>query len=146
MTARPQLWTHERLELLKEYWADGDSTRVIAERLGPEFTRNSVIGKAHRMQLESRKIEHAHVEPDQSAPVPAPVRPRPVHLRPLLRFERSPGGPLGVLDLTDKTCRWPIGDVGVEGFHFCGELSADESPYCPHHRHVAYQPLSRGRA
>jgi len=141
MTAK---WTHERLELLKELWADGDTARAIATQLGPEFTRNAVIGKAHRMRLEPRKIIEDHpqqCEPDQPAPVPTPREPRrpSIRLRLLLRTERPPGGPLTVLDLTDKTCRWPIGDVGVEGFHFCGAGPEDESPYCAPHRRTAYQ-------
>lgn len=148
MSAKPQLWTHERLELLKELWADGDSARVIAARLGPEFTRNSVIGKVHRMKLESRKVDQTQDGPDQPAPVPAPRKPGrpPVRLRPLLRIEPPPGAPLTVFDLTDKTCRWPIGDVGVEGFHFCGATSEDESPYCAPHRRIAYQSMMMRRS
>src|SRR5262252_2847688 len=41
-------WTEDCLERAKAWWLDGISGGVIAQRLGPPFTRNSVIGKAHR--------------------------------------------------------------------------------------------------
>ena len=48
-------WTAERVELLKELWADGLSARQIAESLG-QVTRNAVIGKAHRLGLSTRTV------------------------------------------------------------------------------------------
>ncbi|WP_229183953.1 GcrA family cell cycle regulator [Bradyrhizobium oropedii] len=39
-------------------------------------------------------------------------------------------------ELTNITCRWPMGDPHDESFMFCGELSAnleDKRPYCPFH-------------
>lgn len=45
-------WTKDKIKILTNLWGDGrHSTRQIAERLGPGFTRNSVIGKAHRLNL-----------------------------------------------------------------------------------------------
>jgi len=44
-------WTDERLATLKTMWADGYSGTRIALALG--VTRNSVIGKLNRLQLEA---------------------------------------------------------------------------------------------
>jgi GcrA cell cycle regulator len=47
-----------------------------------------------------------------------------------------------LLDLTNETCRWPIGDPGETGFYFCGTPSADLAagqPYCPCHMREAGQ-------
>jgi GcrA cell cycle regulator len=42
-------------------------------------------------------------------------------------------GGIGLLDLNNESCRWPVGDPGKPGFFFCGEAKADLSagrPYC----------------
>ena len=46
-------WTPDREEKLKELWKKGHTASQIAEMLG-ETTRNAVIGKAHRLNLQSR--------------------------------------------------------------------------------------------
>jgi GcrA cell cycle regulator len=49
---------------------------------------------------------------------------------------------LGVLDLTEKTCKWPIGDPADEDFFFCGLSAPGKGPYCDHHLEVAHRPSS----
>src|ERR1700735_4637241 len=46
-------WTDERVELLKKLWSDGLSASQIAGELGG-ISRNSVIGKAHRLGVSGR--------------------------------------------------------------------------------------------
>ena len=46
-------WTNEKVEKLKELWSKGHTASQIAEMLG-DTTRNAVIGKAHRLNLEAR--------------------------------------------------------------------------------------------
>jgi GcrA cell cycle regulator len=46
-------WTEEKVEKLKELWSKGHTASQIAETLG-DTTRNAVIGKAHRLNLEAR--------------------------------------------------------------------------------------------
>ena len=46
-------WTNEKVEKLKDLWSKGHTASQIAEMLG-ETTRNAVIGKAHRLDLEAR--------------------------------------------------------------------------------------------
>ena len=50
-----------------------------------------------------------------------------------------------VLTITDRMCKWPIGDPGADDFRFCGRRTEEEEPYCTAHSRVAYQP-SRRRA
>lgn len=52
---------------------------------------------------------------------------------------------LGLTQLTDRTCKWPIGDPMKEEFHFCGNDSPDTSPYCTFHAKLAYQPSAERR-
>ena len=48
-------WSPEKEEKLRELWKKGHSASQIAGMLG-DTTRNAVIGKAHRLNLEARMI------------------------------------------------------------------------------------------
>ncbi len=48
---------------------------------------------------------------------------------------------LGLTELTERTCKWPVGDPLKDDFHFCGNDSPDSSPYCTYHQRMAYQPV-----
>lgn len=52
---------------------------------------------------------------------------------------------LALTELTERTCKWPIGDPMKDDFHFCGCESADTSPYCSYHAKLAYQPVGERR-
>lgn len=145
-------WTEERVSTLKNLWAEGLSASQIAKQLGG-VTRNAVIGKVHRLGLAGRVT--------QSRPVKRPVRtarPRSVaspQARPRLPqaqpmpampqlepLRREDGGFTTVLNLTDRTCKWPIGDPAEPNFAFCGRAPCNGGPYCEHHSAVAFQPQS----
>lgn len=49
-----------------------------------------------------------------------------------------------LLELSDAVCRFPIGDVGEEGFFFCGGQTNDRPPYCAYHTRLCFtQPQPR---
>ncbi len=50
-----------------------------------------------------------------------------------------------ILTLNERTCKWPIGDPSSDDFYFCGRQSDGGTPYCAHHRSIAYQPVSDRR-
>ena len=50
-----------------------------------------------------------------------------------------------LLELTEETCRWPIGDPGQADFFFCGGRTITSLPYCAFHSRVAYQPPNMRR-
>jgi GcrA cell cycle regulator len=52
---------------------------------------------------------------------------------------------LELTELTERTCKWPIGDPLNDDFHFCGNESPDNSPYCTYHQRLAYQPSAERR-
>src|ERR1700749_1539936 len=88
-------WTDERIDKLKSLWGQGLTASQIADELGG-VSRNAVIGKAHRLGLESRPSPvkgkdgagpstPAQAAPREAAPAPAPKvekaeapKPRPV--------------------------------------------------------------------
>jgi GcrA cell cycle regulator len=80
-------WTDERIDKLKLMWEKGMTASQIAEELGG-VSRNAVIGKAHRLDLQSRPSPVKANDDDKSgtkkaaapkAPKPAP---RPVEAAP----------------------------------------------------------------
>jgi GcrA cell cycle regulator len=139
-----QSWPDKKLSLLKKLWSEGRSAVAIAKRLG--MSKSAVLGKVFRLRL---------ARPAQE-PKPTPAS------SPVLRREGRKFGPelqdvtikrgKSLLELTNETCRWPIGDPAKESFHFCGEFGADleqDIPYCERHRQRAYtrpRPTEADRA
>ena len=52
---------------------------------------------------------------------------------------------LTLMELTEKTCKWPVGDPATEDFWFCGLPVQQGKPYCEAHVGVAFQPMSSRR-
>ena len=52
---------------------------------------------------------------------------------------------LTLMELTERTCKWPIGDPATPDFWFCGLPSVPGKPYCEAHVGVAFQPMSARR-
>ena len=149
---RHMSWTDDRVATLTKLWADGLSASQIAAELGG-VTRNAVIGKVHRLGLSGR------AKPTNSArkmKTPARssssynARPRsllkagrtPPHIpnRPVIQDIPVPESKkLNLVDLTDKTCKWPHGDPATDDFHFCGNSPKEDAPYCEYHCRMAYQ-------
>ncbi|MGR3614583.1 MAG: GcrA family cell cycle regulator [Paracoccaceae bacterium] len=52
---------------------------------------------------------------------------------------------LTLMELTERTCKWPVGDPATEDFWFCGLPVKQGKPYCEAHVGVAFQPMSARR-
>jgi GcrA cell cycle regulator len=52
---------------------------------------------------------------------------------------------LSLIQLNERTCKWPNGDPLAEDFNFCGNDAAESGPYCGYHSKLAYQPASERR-
>ena len=156
-------WSDERVEQLKKLWESGLSASQIAAELG-NVTRNAVIGKVHRLGLSGRA---------KSASSSAPRQRKTRSSSHLLRMTRASvrgntalahayeieaesapelienvipiGQRRSLLELTEQTCRWPIGDPGSSDFFFCGGNTLTGLPYCAYHSRVAYQPAGDRR-
>jgi GcrA cell cycle regulator len=164
-------WTADRVELLKKLWAEGHSASQIAGKLGMGVTRNAVIGKVHRLSLAGRATAPKTPRP-ATAPTSKLTADRRVHrpvsglgggaaaapreeYRPSPRIQPEPkpirlvdlpkDGRITILHLSDKTCRWPIGEPNHDDFCFCGHNPREGSPYCEYHARLAYQPANDRR-
>jgi GcrA cell cycle regulator len=71
-------WTDERIERLKAMWTKGSTASQIAEELGG-VSRNAVIGKAHRLGLESRPspVKSGEEKEKKAKAAPAPKAAKP---------------------------------------------------------------------
>jgi len=52
---------------------------------------------------------------------------------------------LTLMELTERTCKWPVGDPATADFWFCGLPTQAGKPYCDAHVGVAFQPMSARR-
>ncbi|EAR51495.1 hypothetical protein OG2516_17281 [Oceanicola granulosus HTCC2516] len=52
---------------------------------------------------------------------------------------------ISLMELTERTCKWPIGDPATPDFWFCGLPVQQGKPYCEAHVGVAFQPMSSRR-
>ena len=52
---------------------------------------------------------------------------------------------LSLMELTERTCKWPVGDPATENFWFCGLPVQQGKPYCEAHVGVAFPPMSSRR-
>ena len=137
-------WTDEKVKKLKELWSKGHTASQIADLLG-DTTRNAVIGKAHRLNLEARAPSKSTPSPNKQenrqARKSSQVISRKSKFQSILldkNFEAE--NPTVLEDLTDSTCKWPVGHPDEENFYFCGRTPEGEFPYCKLHVLYAFQP------
>ena len=137
-------WTPEREHKLKELWKKGHTASQIAGLLG-DTTRNAVIGKAHRLNLQaratSRKSTHKVNTENNNPPAKAQKLGKKARFRALLLDKNfEPENPKKLEELTDKTCRYPNNHPGDENFYFCGRKPFEKEVYCRLHLMLCFQP------
>jgi len=138
-------WTEKKVEKLRELWTKGHTASEIAGILG-ETTRNAVIGKAHRLNLEERAPSKAKSSSEKkqinfSQPKLKGSASRKSKFNSILLDKNfEPEKPTSLENLTDKTCKWPSGHPDEENFYFCGRKPVDAFPYCKLHVLYAFQP------
>ena len=52
---------------------------------------------------------------------------------------------LSLLQLSEQTCKWPIGDPLAKDFYFCGGHALESGPYCEFHSRRAYHQVDKKR-
>ena len=63
-------WNEKTTNLLKKYWREGFTASQISEKIG-NVTRNAVIGKAHRLNLESRsRLKKVRTKTNRDSNIP----------------------------------------------------------------------------
>ena len=138
-------WNDDNVARLKELWEQGLPTAQIGKLIG--FTKNAVVGKAHRIGLERRPspIRRTAAKPDRKK-ARSPVMPK-------LNFEKNyneeiPNNILiknfqpSVRNIfpanSTRGCEWPEGHPDELEFSFCSKERFEDKPYCLDHCAVAY--------
>jgi len=162
-------WSAERIEQLKARWSQGASAQTIAGELGPFISRSAVLAKIHRLGIAQlspfagmpgqRKGEGAarpkktvskprvakqpqsqNENAKQKRSSPAWVAAAKPHVdNPLVDTDIPPLQRRSLLELTEGSCRWPVGDPSTADFFFCGAEPFNGKPYCAAHCARAYR-------
>lgn len=168
-------WTEDRVDRLKKLWSEGLSASQIAAQLGGvsrnavigKVHRLNLPGRAKAGGATSARSQKRVTTPVQARPTAFAPRTitrtvtRPagatmlkeeVEIETLQEmvvsssnvvvpiFKRVP-----LIKLTERTCKWPLGDPLKDDFCFCGNDSPDNTPYCTYHQKLAYQPSAERR-
>jgi GcrA cell cycle regulator len=148
----------------------GLSNRGGNAEAGVEETRPPAVAAAASEPAAIVEPEPAYdgsPEPEAVAAAPRPARDLPPAARPRIPGQPLPPQPSGseisaealanlaevakrarklsLMQLTERTCKWPVGDPATEEFWFCGLPAAAGKPYCEAHVAVAFQPMSARR-
>ncbi len=166
MSAWNEAW---RVEALKRLWLDGVASGAIAAQLG--VGRGAVMSKVRRLNLPyrggagscstatakaARRPKTTTKSPEQITAERAKAlaqytaaeartnaeasHPSTEHVTILVRKED--GKLYANPALTNRSCRWPIGNPRTPEFRFCGQPKISGLSYCPAHLAVAYVPLT----
>ena len=138
-------WNESNVERLRELWDQGLPTAQIGKLLG--FTKNAVVGKAHRIGLERRPspIRRTAVKPDRKK-ARSPIIPK-------LNFENTKEEVVEkqkpqknfqpviknlFTNSVKRGCEWPEGHPDESDFKFCSKERFEDKPYCLEHCAIAY--------
>ena len=109
-------WTDERIQTLKTMWEAGQTASQIAEALGG-VSRNAVLGKAHRLELQARPSPVKPNDPEAkaaaaaeasasiatAAPEPVEVEaPKPAPVAPPVAAAPTPAAPVVAEPVVDE--------------------------------------------
>jgi GcrA cell cycle regulator len=156
------IWTESQKAFVKEKWEAGVSARTIAVEL--HTSRNAICGivnrnhwqtpntPLNRPHREKRAIHRVLSQTGEPLPRRAPAirRTHSPTPQPPLEWDPVPAAedmaiPIeqrrSLMQLTDKTCRFPVGYPGSVDFFFCGAAPRDGSPYCTGHYRRTIQPM-----
>ena len=138
-------WNDDNVGRLRELWDQGLPTAQIGKLLG--FTKNAVVGKAHRIGLERRPspIRRTAAKPDRKK-ARSPIVPKlnfedsneEIKETPRLQQSYQPVIKNLVTNNNKRGCEWPDGHPDESDFKFCGQERFEDKPYCLDHCAIAY--------
>lgn len=155
----PPEWTAQQVEILKRCWVEDKSCAVIAREIGGGITKNAVIGKARRLNLPKRQAPRYGAGKGRGRPLfrPKVALPRnrslirilfgpPLKVKPARQSPVTTGvAPmplnLTLLQLTDRTCKYGVGEATGASQLFCGHRVRVGTHWCVSHYQLVYVPL-----
>jgi GcrA cell cycle regulator len=131
------IWPQERIDELRAHVEAGLTCAQIAEKMGGRYNRNAVIGKLHRLKLQTKNSKMERPLPKKRVRKPSlkitawqgnPDRPPPTPFE-IAEVVSNPRN-LNIVDLGPDDCRYPYGDGP---FVFCAHQKVLDTPYCYAH-------------
>lgn len=160
---RQTIWNELVVIKLKALWSLGETATKIAEQI-PGTTRNSVLGKAHRLNLPvranlterrprppwdpnrdpRRKVEKVPKPEREAAAKKVRAAPRVFAFRAQIPIRKKAVAPeflgLELIELERNACRYPHGEGP---YFFCGQPSEPTSSYCSYHAGICFPVRER---
>lgn len=149
-------WPLEANDLLKQMWEAGESASSIAFELirvfgnppGVSFSRNAVIGKAHRhgyrhpnprgMGPKTKRETKPRALKKPSFRVKKTANEIDIEAKQSLKVMNSqPQFTVTLMALERNMCRWPSSDAST----YCGAMVMENLPYCEGHAKIAYNGI-----
>lgn len=130
------VWSKEEDRCLRALWEEGKSAAYIEKMIGR--SRNAVIGRAHRLNLERRDNPCPPKVKFGFDPVSGRIYPKytTTHKR-KLGHQEKPEKTYTISELGLNMCCFPFGDKTP--YSFCGRTT-DGKHYCAEHIALCYEP------
>lgn len=147
-------WTDEAVTIATDLWPH-ETAEFIASLLG--CTRNTVIGKMHRLGAEKQRTVAKPGRAPRAAKPRAPARPKTVCVRAPVKeapvaplpeaveieaIEATPSEPVTFANLRSHHCRWVLDRADGLDTLFCGDAAVGTHAWCAHHLGVVYPSLA----
>ena len=127
------IWTDEQNETLRRLWGQGVPASRIAVEVGA-VSRSAVIARATRMHLPARAPVPPGLDKRVNALIAARMAPKQPPTPPLTKA----GQPCTIFELTESSCRFPLGAPYEAAVLFCGAPPVGGRRYCRVHCAISY--------
>jgi GcrA cell cycle regulator len=141
-------------EAMPETIAEMAETEVVRAAPAAAQERPRPAPQQPAAEVDTREPEPARAAPPPRRAIipagqPLPPQPSANEVSPealaTVREVEKKARRLTLMELTERTCKWPIGDPATEDFWFCGLPTQQGKPYCEAHVSLAFQPMSSRR-
>jgi len=146
------LWSDISVAKLRKLLDKNYTSSQIAAQLGPNFTRNAVIGKIHRMGWakkpaplvvkKEKKVAVVTFVPKANLPEIPQKKNKPVPE--FVPVKTDTNNVVPFMKLKAKMCRYPVSGQGF-GTMFCGNPTEEDRSWCDDHRKVVYISRSESK-
>lgn len=142
MLLQQGFWTESRVNELRNLWGSGLSATQCGMALGA--SRSAIIGKVTRLGISHTHSNLPRLPSSDSHETKARRHHPPSRQFDMINdFEIPATQRCSISELTNWTCRWPVGNPCEHEFFYCGSSAANYvrgHPYCPMHEQRAFSP------
>ena len=134
-------WTDEQIRELVSLWPVASATQIAAQLHRP---RSAICGKAKRLRemgiLPRGALKHYDIEPWPARTwISSP--PQFQYSGGSLSDDSTAMRPCTLIELDDRRCRWPLGEMHQVAAMFCGGAAVTGHSYCAEHMRLAHVQL-----